>query len=382
MLRVPTSHLVPGQRLARPVTDATGRILLAAGMELKASYIDYLRRHGIPAVYVQNELAPDLQPPEDVVSDQTRQALGAELQATLTGLKQALSEKGRAGLRRWAVDSGRLGQAVTAVVDEILANPQALVHLQDIRLHDEYTVCHSVNVCILATLTAASMGYDPRQLRDVALGAVLHDIGKVMVPEAILNKPGPLTPEEYEVMKQHTTLGFEILCRQVELSYHVAHVAWQHHERWGGGGYPRGIQGHEIHEYARIVAVADVYDAMTADRIYRKGYTPDRALRHMTGEIAAWFEPAVLEAFMANIAVYPVGTVVELNTGEVAVVTAVTRGQATRPVVRVVKDPQGQVLTCPFTVDLAREEGYEIVKVLAQAAEGGPTEHLQDVGEG
>lgn len=368
-------------KVGRHVTDASGRVLLAAGTELKPKYIEYLTQHGIPAVYIDNELAPDVDPP-DVVSERARARLTGELRTAMDHLKVSLTDKGRAGVRRWAADTDRLRGAVSAVVDEILANPMALVHLHDIRRHDEYTLGHSVNVCILSTLTAFSLGFDVAKLRELGLGAVLHDIGKVSVPDEILNKPGPLTAAEQEEMRQHTTRGFEILRKQTELSFHIPHVAWQHHERWAGSGYPRGLRGKEIHQYARIVAVADVYDAMTADRIYRKGYSPDRAVRNMLEVCPDWFEPLILQAFTENIALFPAGSMVELNTGEVAVVIAVTRGKVDRPLVRVLRDPSGRVLSRPIDIDLSKETGYAVAKVLGEAAEENPDNPLQAAGEG
>ncbi len=380
MFRVATSHLVAGQKVARHVTDASGRILLAAGTILKESYIEYLKQYGIPAVYIGNELAPDLEVPE-VVSERARAGLSAQLKAAMGHLKESLADKGKAGVKRWAGDAARLRSAVSMVVDEILANPRALVHLQDIRQHDEYTLGHSVNVCILSTLTAHTMGLDVGKVREIGMGAVLHDIGKVTIADEILNKPGPLTASETEEMRQHTTRGFEILRKQSELSFHVAHVAYQHHERWGGGGYPRGLSGKDIHAYARVVTLADVYDAMTADRVYRKGYTPDRALRNLLEVIPDWFEPEVLKAFVENIALFPIGSVLEMNSGEVAVVTAVVRGSTDRPRVRVVKDAAGRTLSQPFEVDLATEPSYKVTKVLGNISEEALESQLRSAGE-
>ncbi|MCG0237923.1 MAG: HD-GYP domain-containing protein [Firmicutes bacterium] len=366
MYRVSVSALKPGMRIGRSVVDVTGRILLTAGTVLKPSYIQYLKQRGIPAVYVINELAPDVSLPE-VVSPETRTRLAAELNRAVAELREVMATRGTASLRSWAnAQLSRVREAVAGVVDEILRQPQAVFHLQEIRTHDDYTLQHSVDVCILSVLIGVSLGYDERQLRDLGLGAVLHDIGKVTIPEAILKKPGPLTAEERAEIQKHTTRGFEILMHCGEFSFHVAHVAYQHHERWCGGGYPRGLKGPEIHELARVVAVADVYDAMTSDRVYRPGYPPERALRNMLEVVPDWFDPRVLAALVENVAIYPVGTLVELNTGETAVVTGVVKGQAARPRVRVLRDPAGRPVREPWEVDLAADPTYWIVRTFAE----------------
>ncbi|BDG60625.1 HD-GYP domain-containing protein [Caldinitratiruptor microaerophilus] len=364
MRRVFVDDLRPGMRVGRSIVDAAGRVLLTAGTVLKPRYIQYLRQRGIAAVDILDDLAPDVVPP-DVVSPQTRMALTAEIRNLGEDLRQELNRTGARSLRRWADRSlGPLRSAVAAVVDEIVSNPQALLHMQEIRLHDEYTWGHSVDVCILSTLMGTSLGYDVARLRELAMGAVLHDIGKVTIPESILKKPGPLTEEETAEMRQHTVRGFEILRQSEGISLPAAHVAYQHHERWSGGGYPRGLRGEEILEFARVVAVADVYDAMTADRVYRKGYSPERALRNLREVVSDWFEPRMLQALVDNIAVYPVGSLVELNTGEVAVVVSVRKGAAERPRVRIVEDASGRRPERPRELDLERYPGLAIVRSL------------------
>lgn len=380
MYRVSVSNLQPGMRIGRPVVDSSGRVLLTAGTVVKPSYINYLKQRGIPAVYIVNELAPDLNPPE-VTSERTRQHLVAGLGEAVSELKELIGTKGASAIRHWAGSSmNKVRAAVSAVVDEVMRNPQAVLHLQDIRAHDEYTLQHSVDVCVLSLLMGTSLGFNANRLRDLGLGAVLHDVGKVAIAESILKKPGPLTADEMQEMQQHTTRGFEILMQQNEFSYHVAHVAYQHHERWNGGGYPRGLKGGEIHDLARIVAVADVYDAMTSDRVYRPGYPPDRAIRNMLEVIPDWFEPRLLAVLIEHIALFPVGSLVELNTGETAVVTEVVKGKATRPRVRVIKDPTGAVVPSPWEVDLATKTTYTIVRTLAEAPEPLTKENVERSG--
>lgn len=369
MLRVTLDELKPGMRVGKSVVASDGRVLLHAGTELKESYLRHLQRMGVPAVYVTNELAPDVEP-QDVVPEQTRQALAGGMKETMSSISKSLQESAKSGSRRFsaAFPTAQLKGAVSSVIDELMANPRAVVNLQDIRTADEYTLGHSVNVCILSVLLGVSSGYTPNQLNELGMGALMHDIGKMTVPSAILNKPDRLTAEEFAIISKHTTVGWEMLSAQPEISYVSAAVALQHHERWRGGGYPRSIHGEQIHEYARICAVADCYDAMTADRVYRKGFTPLRAMKVMTELTADYFEPAILKVFTECVALYPVGSMVEITGGFLAIVVAVERGKTERPRIRIVLDPTGRPLTTPAEVDLTSRPELEIVRTVRDDA--------------
>lgn len=353
MQRVPLSQVRPGMRVGRAIYSADGRVLLNAGVVLRESYIEHLKKLGIPSVYIETDLAPDVQPPE-VIKEQTRRQLTKELKTFLTTVSGSFGASAKKTATSFgASDINDLNRAMAEVVSELADNPNALIHLQDIRLADEYTLGHSIEVCVLSVMVGVSLGMDNASLRELGLGAVLHDVGKQRIPPEILNKPGPLTAEEMKIMQTHTTIGFEILTGQRQVSYHSAHVALQHHERWNGGGYPRALKAEQIHPYARIVAIADVYDAMVADRVYRPGYAPERALRVLAEICHDFFDPKVYAAFVVNIAKYPVGTLVTLSDGATAVVLEVKKGMPDSPRVRVVKDAAGNRLANPQEIDLA-----------------------------
>jgi HD-GYP domain-containing protein (c-di-GMP phosphodiesterase class II) len=344
-------------RLGKTVRGSDGRVLLHAGTELKDAYVEPLLRHGVAGVYVINELAPDVVPP-DVVSEQTRQGLTSELRQVVGQLQDAFGDASRR--LRHAINIEPLQRAVAGLVDELLADRHAVVNLQDIRTADEYTLGHSVNVCILSVLLGTTLGYNVGELRELGLGALMHDIGKVLVPPEILRKPGRLTDEEFAVMTTHTTLGARILRDQGFISYTAASVAQQHHERYEGGGYPTGLVGDRIFKFARVCAVADCYDALTADRVYRKGIDPFRARQLLVEEMSHFFDPEMLGAFLPLTAPYPVGTMVLLSDGNAGVVVAVERQNVDRPRVRVVLDQGRERLPEPYVVDLALQPGITI----------------------
>jgi putative nucleotidyltransferase with HDIG domain len=230
--------------------------------------------------------------------------------------------------------------AARQIVADILRNRQAMVHLTEIRTHDDYTFAHSVDVCTLAVLVAARMGYVESRLQELAVGALLHDIGKLRIEQNLLNKPGKLSEDEMSLMRGHALFGFEILRSHKEkLSFPSMHISLQHHEKYDGTGYPRGLKCEEIHEFSRIVSVVDVYAAITADRPYRKALLPHEAHELMIASGNQHFDPQILPLFLERIAVYPVGTVIRLNTGDLGVVVSVPPGLQSRPTVRLILDP-------------------------------------------
>lgn len=357
-------------RLGKTVLSPNGQVLLQAGTVLRESFIGPLLGYGITSVYIVNELAPDVEP-MDVVSEETRYQLEDAMSRTVEDIRAAMNEATRSGMRHFSptIRVEGLRQTIDQIITELLANPRVAVNLQDIRSADQYTLSHSVNVCILSTLLGAELGYPLSDLRTLALGTLLHDIGKIAIPPEILNKPGRLTREEAEAMKQHTILGWELLKNQPEIPPTAAVVALQHHERWAGGGYPHGLSGNQIYRFARVCAICDCYDAMTSDRIYRKGLSPVMALESLSGPMHGFFDPQMLLAFLNCIAPWPVGSMVELTGGRKAVVVAAERGRADRPRVRVLLEADGTRIATPYEIDLFRERHVEVVRELHESAE-------------
>ncbi|MBC7076240.1 MAG: HD-GYP domain-containing protein, partial [Syntrophomonadaceae bacterium] len=236
----------------------------------------------------------------------------------------------------------------------LLSNRDILIHMSDIRTFDDYTFAHSVNVCILSLITGITLGYDDLKLRDLGIGALLHDIGKTKIDKEILNKPDDLTKEEFNEIKKHTVYGFKILRQYDDIPLLSAHIAYQHHERWDGQGYPRGLSDKNIHEYARIVAVADVYDALLADRPYRPSYTVNQAITILKRMSGIYLDANCVDSLIANIAIYPIGSVIELNTGEIGVVVDVNKKAPSKPVVKIILDKNNRKLPQPYEVDLSK----------------------------
>ena len=230
-------------------------------------------------------------------------------------------------------DGEKVNKTVNRLMDDLIANRNIIYCLTDIRAMNDYTFDHSITVCILAIMVGIYAGYNYRKLKDLGVGAILHDVGKTFVPDLILNKTSKLTSQEYLEIQRHTVLGYEFLKKNDQINSAATQVAWQHHERFDGGGYPRGLKGTEIHEFARIVALTDVYDALSTDRVYRRRQLPHEVIEYIRDRGQQCFDPDFSQIFLQRIAPFPVGLTVLLNTGEKAIVVKVSSDLPARPLV-------------------------------------------------
>jgi len=312
MRYIPIEQAEPAMILARNIWGPNGQLLLTANTVLRESYISRLRNLQYSAVYVKSY--PD-EPVENILEPVKQETI---VQATLT-----LKSVAEAAVTASRLDLGRVLEVVSDIVDQVLSNRNVVYSIADIRSFDDYTYGHSVDVCVLAVMCAAEMRMTRYDLLDLGTGAMLHDLGKLFTPKAILSKETPLLDEEWDVIKRHPWDGFQMLRKQVPLM--PAHVAFQHHERYDGSGYPRGLTDCQTLDIAKVTAVADSFNAMTSDRPYRKALMPHEALPILAREAGKSYNPDVLRAFIGIVAAYPLGTVVKLSDGSVATVVGVTR---------------------------------------------------------
>ena len=251
-------------------------------------------------------------------------------------------------------------QVINATIDGILRNPDAHVCLTQLKNWDQYTAQHSINVSILSLAFARHLGLPRSQMEMLGVGALLHDIGKLKTPLDVLNKPDKLTDDEYTLMKAHPTHGREIIENKYGLSSQIADIAFSHHERIAGSGYPRGLGGDKISYWGKLVAIVDVYDAITSERCYHKGMAPTEALTKMYGWRMTDFDAELLEQFIQTVGIYPVGTLVELNTGEVGIVISVNPVARLRPKVDLLLDAEKRPYFPSRVINLADQgsSGY------------------------
>lgn len=350
MRKVLLSKIEPGMVLGKNLFSPHGHILLSDGAELSPVYLTRLQALGFSAVMIKEDYCRDLVLSE-VVSEKAR----------VDGVVALRHIFGEARKSR-KIDTRAVKSLVNKFVDEILQNRRLLFEIPDIRSYDNYLYGHCVNVCIMALRVGLMLDYNEFQLRDLGVGALLHDIGTVFIEKNVVEKAGELTASEMEKIKMHSVEGFNLLREQRDINLLSAHVAFQHHERVDGNGYPRSLKSADICEFAKIVAIADLFDALTNERKYRRSYSYCAAVDIIRKEAGRKLDPDLAERFLKNIAVYPTGSLVELNTGEIGLVLANSRPYVTRPVIRIVTDNQKRVLVSETfrEVDLRREKNLTI----------------------
>lgn len=252
-----------------------------------------------------------------------------------------------------SLDPGDARAVVRSLTESILANPDALLWMMQLKRRDEYTSLHCLNVCILSLAFGRHLGLPRGALHELGLGALLHDIGKMRVPLEILNKPGRLEPQEFAVIQTHTGEGREILRVNSGLGNTVLDIVYGHHERRDGSGYPRRLSGDEISLFSRMVAIVDVYDAVTSDRVYHKAASPVATLGWMYEHRSELFDPGLVESFIQSLGIFPAGSVVEMTSGAVGVVIDASPERRLRPRVLLVLNPDKEPIDHPRVIDLA-----------------------------
>lgn len=336
-LKLPVSHLAPGMTLARPVYGPRGELLLSRGAALSARRIAALREAGVLAVHVEG-------PVPEAELENAERALQEELRAHTMNVVRSWAEH---GAKR--VNFASVVEQVRSVVDEILSGKTPMGGLAEISSADAYTFAHSVDVCVLSVAAGARLGYGREKLLKLGVGALLHDLGKTKVPPEILNKPRRLTPAEFAEIRKHPAWGYKLLLEDADgdVDPASAMVVLNHHERFDGSGYPRGLAGADAGEMAMICAAADMYNAMTTDRVYRRALPPHEAYEMLMGAGGSLLPFGVVRAFLSCVEPYPVGSVIRLSTGDVACVVSADPELPFRPTVVLI--PSGE------TVDLRRE---------------------------
>lgn len=362
--RVPTDKLESGMVLGETLYDHSGNILLSKGIELRHAYIEKIGHLGLNTIlisdvskYIFEESGLSVVDP--VLNMVNRDIIIAETRSDAVNLTRGFMADLGGGAAAPNIDKMLL--IVNQIIDEILKNDEIAFNLGDLKSVDDYTFEHSVNVCVLALISGMSLGLKKVALVELGIGAILHDIGKILIPQDVLNKPGLLDDEEFNMVKRHARLGYDVLNRIKGVSQASAAVALYHHERHDGNGYPNGIKHEDIPLYSRIVAIADVFDALTSDRVYSKKISPYKAMEYVVSMVDAHFDSETVKRFTKQIGFFYKGLYLELNTGETAVVV---NAQHARPVVRVLKDAQGVDVTNHYEIDLLKNPGVLVKNII------------------
>ncbi|HVC38024.1 MAG TPA: HD-GYP domain-containing protein, partial [Gammaproteobacteria bacterium] len=228
------------------------------------------------------------------------------------------------------------------LIDVAMTNPAATLWLTNLETKHDYTVSHCLNVCILSIVFGLHLGLSNDSIAELALGALLHDVGKMRTPVSILDKPGLLTEDEFDIMKKHPVDGFNILRKDKNISEKCLEIVQLHHERISGQGYPFGLKDDEIPVHVRIVAIADVYDDITSNRVYHEGIPPHTCLNMMFHWAPRDFGEDLMQEFIRCIGIYPIGSLVELNSKALGIVMSANPASRLRPIVMLIRDAEGK----------------------------------------
>ena len=377
--KIPVARLRPGMFIHELCGDWMSHPFWRAQFVLKGE--GDLRRiveAGIPHVYI--DTTRGLDDVEAVAAEQVKAAVEQEILEALSAPQEPIvrvsvreelarakrvHEQAHKVIRSMMCDV-RLGKAVSlddaepvveAITGSVLRNGGALMGLIGIKNKDDYTFLHSVSVCTLMIAFGRSLGLDGEELRQGGIGGLLHDIGKMKVPDEVLNKPGRLTDAEFDLIKKHPGDGHAVLLETPGIGPIPLDITRHHHERLDGRGYPDGLAGDAISTMARMAAIVDVYDAITADRCYHKGMPAAEALRKMWEWSTDHFDQKLLQAFMRCVGIYPVGSLVRLESGRLGVVVEQNEGSLLTPKLRVFFSTRANGYIKPELLDLGRKLG-------------------------
>lgn len=306
---VPIAHLKPNMVVDKAIFGANDRVLLNKGVTLTKEYIKELDKRGVAGAYIKDTISSHI-----VVTE----AISNELRAKAVKSLRDFNFEATIELSK-------------NIVEQLLSLDTIMFDLIDLRTFDDYTYRHSVNVAVLATIVAIGMNYSFDDLTDLCLSALLHDIGKLQIPPEILNKPGKLTEEEYTLVKTHPSLAYELVKDRWDISSTTKIGILCHHENADGSGYPYGLKDTKIHRFARIIHVADVYDALTSKRPYKDPYSPSDATEFIMGSCGTLFDRDTVEVFIGHVPIYPKGTTVILSDGNKAIVSENFKYNTLRP---------------------------------------------------
>lgn len=324
MAIVKVRDLKPGMVLDKDIESLkTGAVLVGGGAVLNRKLISHIKNLGVREVNIFDESFFLKEHPEDSLVIKYEK-LSDKVENTFSDIK--FGKK---------IILTEISDEVDELIVELISNNNILGRLKQLEKRDDYTFNHSLDVCMLATMLGKWLGYSQIQLKQLSLAGIFHDIGKLKISDDVINKPGKLTKSEFEIIKKHPIYGYDILNETVGISKNVALGVLQHHERQDGSGYPYGLKEGEIHEFARIIAVCDIYDAMTSNRVYKGKESPFLVAEHLDDESFRNLDPRITRIFLDNISKFYVGSRVRISNGEVGEIIFVNPQMPTKPIVKV-----------------------------------------------
>lgn len=341
---ISTRLLKEGMKIDQNLVDQTGRALIARGAYLDDFHIQYLQEKGVGGVYIQEGKADPDELQQIPIPKYTQQVIEKTRVEDRSKVKLTESVRKRVGegiqYLYQNTEDGSFAEATRNIADELMnaifENDAVAVDISMLKVSDEYTFKHSVDVATMAMIIGKKYGLTQEEVREIGISGLLHDVGKSKIPLEVLNKPGKLSDEEFAMMKQHSLFGFQILKDKPEFSEGIKMGVLQHHEKINGKGYPVGTPAEKIHKYAKIICVADVYDALVTERPYKSAFSKRDAVE-MIMAMTQEMDLTAMQSFLESVILYPVDSVVQLSNGEQAKVVENNPLNALRPKVVSIK---------------------------------------------
>lgn len=343
---VPTSCLREGMVLGNNLWGKNGELVLAQDVVLTHDYIHRIGNLNYNGIYVEDAISKDIE-----IASIINERIKSQTVACIKDVFISTEKKSSTSKQKFTA----IECQIESIVDEILQNRNMMINMIDLKVFDDYTYFHSVNVAVLSIVLGVSLGLKKQTLCDLGISAILHDIGKIFVKKEILCKNGSLTDEEFSEIQNHCQNGYDYIKKEFNINQSSKDGILDHHEKYEGGGYPNNIHGDKISLFGRIIAIADVYDAMTSDRPYRKAIIPSEVIEYIMGTSNTLFDPELVALFIKKIAPYPIGTCVKLSNGLTGIVTENYESYCLRPKIRIYKSGDEQVE--PYEISLA-DKGY------------------------
>ncbi|OPX43534.1 cyclic di-GMP phosphodiesterase response regulator RpfG [Ruminiclostridium hungatei] len=337
-----------GMKVGKTIFNEQGVVLISANSVLTSPAINKLEQLGYKGLLIDDEFSQGVEYHENFVSNEVRVSLAKKLNSALN-----LSSCGK--IPHSEIDG--LQSMLSDIVDEMLSRREINLNLLELKMFDNYTYFHSVNVAVIALAIAFNMKLKRSDMLIVGTAALLHDIGKLFIGTEIVNKPGSLTDEEYEIMKTHSEKGYKVLSSGNGLSLKTTISVLSHHEHYDGSGYPNGLAGEDIILFGRIICIADVYDALTSDRPYRKGCSVIEAIEYVMANSGTLFDPKLVKIFSSKIYPFPEGATVLLSNGETGLVLSNNHEFCLRPKLKITSGSDHRI------VDLIYDTEYRSVVI-------------------
>lgn len=347
-------ELKEGMVLAEPIFDFEGKLLFYEDLQLNQNRIDRIFRLDIKTVvikYTINKVS------DDIIKDKTSKILLNDAREEASkSMKNIIDEL----IDNNSVKSDKIVKIVEKIMESILNDDKIALNLSNLSIIDDYVLSHSVNVCVLALVTGIFLGFNTQELLVLGSGALIHDIGKMLVPKHILLKSENLVDEEYKIVQQHTIFGYKILKENMKFSEKISSIALSHHERVDGNGYPNNLKEEDLNIYVKIVCIADVFDAITTDRVYCEKINYYDAVKYLLVNAGTQFDLEVVKKFITIIGYYPLGLNVKLNTKDEGIVI---KKNKLVPIIKVIKDSYGNNLENYYEIDLNKNPLISIIDI-------------------